>query len=84
MKSKVSGIEEQLADYDGKLSSLNPMAKKAAEKPLTVAHEKVDAVKDQISTLTDAPIEKWADHKPAVEKAFTELQDSFSKVTGLF
>lgn len=84
MKSKVSEIEEKLSDFDTRLAELNPMARKAAEKPLQVAHEKVDAVNDQLANLTEAPLETWSDYKPAAEKAFTELQDSFAKVSGLF
>ena len=84
MNDKVDAIDGKLAELTERAENLNPAVKSSVEKPLKIAKDRVAGTRDELTKLSEAPVEQWTEHKPRVEKAFTDLQSSFEKVQGLF
>jgi chromosome segregation ATPase len=77
-------MESQLNDLGAQIHDLLNKVGTEVDKEVEALRPKLRAAQDKLDELKHTSVEAWGDLKPGLEKAWAELQKSFSQAAARF
>lgn len=77
-------METQLNDLGAQIHDLLNKVGNEVDKEVDALRPKLKAAQEKLDELKQTSTEAWGDLKPGLERAWTELQKSFTQAAGRF